>query len=185
MDKIIIGKHLVEIETDIKYKAIQISYYGQTFIENIMPDDYIVMKDNGKIIIIRFNRNNKIIKKLFNYDGVCKLYDAFLVDENNEKQYLKIEHRSVKTWDLLNQTKDGSSKHQWDQLTDDYEKMLNTNRNDLIQGTKYDDTREQVLVPKKLQKKDINLTTLASVRGKVGKVKKTAKTSKIRTTGGY
>ena len=63
--------------------------------------------------------------------------------------------------------------------------MLNTNRNDLIQGTKYDDTREQVLVPKKLQKKDINLTTLASVRGKVGKVKKTAKTSKIRTTGGY
>ena len=53
MDKIIIGKHLVEIETDIKYKAIQLSYYGQTFIENILPDDYIVMKDNGKIIIIK------------------------------------------------------------------------------------------------------------------------------------
>ena len=150
-----------------------------------MPDDYIVMKDNGKIIILRFNRNNEIIKELFNYDGVCKLHDAFLVDENNEKQYLKIEHISVKTWDLLNQTKDGSSKHQWDKLTDDYEIMLNTNRNDLIQGSKYDDTREQVLVPKKLQKKDRNLTTLASVRGKVGLVKKIVKTSKIRTIGGY
>ena len=40
-------------------------------------------------------------------------------------------------------------------------------------------------MPKKLQKKDINLTTLESIRDKVKIVKKTAEKGKKRTTGGY
>tara|TARA_R100001594_G_scaffold79269_1_gene113917 strand:- start:80 stop:637 length:558 start_codon:yes stop_codon:yes gene_type:complete len=185
MDKIIIGKELVEIETNIEYKAIQIGYYGELYIENIMPNDYIVNKGNGKIIILKFNKKNEIIRSLFNYNGACKIHSAFLIDSENKKIYLEIESPSLKTWDLLNKTKDGSTKHQWDKLSDDYGNMVNTSRNDLIKSRNYGDTTEQVLVPKKLQKKDKNLTTLESVRDKVKIVKRTAKTSKIRTTGGY
>ena len=151
MDKIIINKKLVEIDTNVAYKAIQLHYYGETFIENLMPEDYVVMKKNGKIIILKLNMRDEIISELFNYIGVCKLRSAYLVDENNIKQNLRIVYKSVKTWDLLNQTIDGSTKHQWDKLTDDYEKIINTNRNDLIEGIKYDSTKNKVLVPKKLQ----------------------------------
>ena len=56
MNKLIIGKKLVELETDIVYQAIEISYYGKLYIENLLPNDYIVQKNNSKIIIVKFNK---------------------------------------------------------------------------------------------------------------------------------
>ena len=55
MNKLIINKKLVELKTDIEYQAIELHYNGKLFIENLLPQDYIVSKNNSKIIVIKFN----------------------------------------------------------------------------------------------------------------------------------
>ena len=59
MNKIIINNKNVEIETDIVYKAIELYYDGELYIENLLPSDYIVQKVNNKIGSKIKNKENK------------------------------------------------------------------------------------------------------------------------------
>ena len=151
------------------------------------------------IIIIKFNNSDNIIKELFHYNGYCNITNALIVDKNTNKYPLYIDKSSITIWNSMGKKRkrDGTTiAHEWGSLTATYDDMIFNGRNDFTEGIKFvtkkdpdtnviTQTKESVLKLSKIAKKDINLTTLASVRGKVGKVKKTAKTSKIRTTGGY
>ena len=89
MNDININEELVTIDTEIPYKAIELLYYGELYIENIMTNDYIVQKGNGKILILRFNTNKEIVTDLFKYDGFCSIYEGFLIDQDKLKHQLQ------------------------------------------------------------------------------------------------
>ena len=198
INKLIIGSKIVELETDVIYQAIELKYSGNLYINNLLPDDYIVNKGNGKVIIVRFNRKDEIIKELFEYDGYCNIYYGFLIDKELQKHKLIISKPSVVTWNSMNKKNyiDGTSKTTlWESLTTDYELMENNFRNDYVKSvlnTICIDPDTNVKTPFSFQlqkpsnraKRDRNLSTiekLSKVTGEtIKKPKKTRKT--IRST---
>ena len=190
MNKIIINNKNVEIKTDIVYKAIELSYDGELYIENLLPSDYIVQKGNKKIIIIRFNKSEDILTELFNYDGYCNIYYGYLIDQNNLEIPLIIEKPAILTWDKMGIKKDSTdteTKVDWQYITTDYDKMVNRGRNDYIKsfkfGRKIDKEARTKTESKELSrelsnkgKKDINLTTLESLGVNTKEIKKATKT---------
>ena len=190
MNKIIINNKNVEIETDIVYKAIELYYDGELYIENLLPSDYIVQKGDRQIIIIRFNRNDEILKELFNYDGYCNIFSAYLIDQENLQVPLIIEKPSVLTWEKMGTRKNSSNEERkvdWEYMTTSYNDMDNTGRNDYIKSFKFkrtiDDEGRTKTGTKELSrklslknKKDINLTTLESLGVKTKEIKKATKT---------
>ena len=52
MNKLLINEKSVEINTDIVYRGIELRYKGELYINNKLPDDFIIQKGNKKIIII-------------------------------------------------------------------------------------------------------------------------------------
>ena len=190
MNKIIINNKNVEIETDIVYKAIELYYDGELYIENLLPSDYIVQKGNRQIIIIRFNRNDEILKELFNYDGYCNIFSAYLIDQENLQVPLIIEKPAALTWEKMGTRKNTSNEERkvdWEYMTTSYNDMDNTGRNDYINSFKFkrtiDDEGRTKTGTKELSrklslknKKDINLTTLESLGVKTKEIKKATKT---------
>ena len=190
MNKIIINNKNVEIETDIVYKAIELYYDGELYIENLLPSDYIVQKGNIQIIIIRFNRNDEILKELFNYDGYCNIFSAYLIDQENLQVPLIIEKPAALTWEKMGTRKNTSNEERkvdWEYMTTSYNDMDNTGRNDYIKSFKFkrtiDDEGRTKTGTKELSrklslknKKDINLTTLESLGVKTKEIKKATKT---------
>ena len=190
MNKIIINNKNVEIETDIVYKAIELYYDGELYIENLLPSDYIVQKGNRQIIIIRFNRNDEILKELFNYDGYCNIFSAYLIDQENLQVPLIIEKPAALTWEKMGTRKNTSNEERkvdWEYMTTSYNDMDNTGRNDYIKSFKFkrtiDDEGRTKTGTKELSrklslknKKDINLTTLESLGVKTKEIKKATKT---------
>ena len=122
-----IGKHIVEIDTDIVYKAIEIDYQGNLSISNLLPNDYLVRKGSGKLIILRLNRGDDIYSELFRYYGACLIYGARLVDENNQIQNLTIEKNYIQTWNKLTAL--------WNRCSVNYEDLTGGIRNDGVQKT--------------------------------------------------
>ena len=122
-----IGKHIVEIDTDIVYKAIEIDYQGNLSISNLLPNDYLVRKGAGKLIILRLNRGDDIYTELFRYYGACLIYGARLVDENNQIQNLTIEKNYIQTWNKLTAL--------WNRCSVNYEDLTGGIRNDGVQKT--------------------------------------------------
>lgn len=120
-----IGKHIVEIDTDIVYKAIEIDYQGNLSISNLLPNDYLVRKGAGKLIILRLNRGDDIYTELFRYYGACLIYGARLVDENNQIQNLTIEKNYIQTWNKLTAL--------WNRCSVNYEDLTGGIRNDGVQ----------------------------------------------------
>jgi hypothetical protein len=190
MNKIIINNNNVEIETDIVYKAIDLYYDGELYIENLLPSDYLVQKGNRQIIIIRFNRNDEILKELFNYDGYCNIFSAYLIDQENLQVPLIIEKPAALTWEKMGTRKNSSNEERkvdWEYMTTSYNDMDNTGRNDYIKSFKFkrtvDDEGRTKTGTKELSrklslknKKDINLTTLESLGVKTKEIKKATKT---------
>ena len=190
MNKIIINNKNVEIETDIVYKAIDLYYDGELYIENLLPSDYLVQKGNRQIIIIRFNRNDEILKELFNYDGYCNIFSAYLIDQENLQVPLIIEKPAALTWEKMGTRKNSSNEERkvdWEYMTTSYNDMENTGRNDYIKSFKFkrtvDDEGRTKTGTKELSrklslknKKDINLTTLESLGVKTKEIKKATKT---------
>tara|TARA_R100000781_G_scaffold100811_1_gene64302 strand:- start:131 stop:712 length:582 start_codon:yes stop_codon:yes gene_type:complete len=166
MNNLNINEELVSIKTDIIYKAIEINYYGELYINNLMPDSYIVQKNNGKILIFRFNRNDEIIEDLFLYNGTCKIYNAYLLDSENKKHILNVKRLSLLNFNVMYDTN-------WESLTSNYQEIQSKSRNDIYKGLKYktlvnsenlSTTKETESVFKisRISKKDKNLTTIES-----------------------
>ena len=110
-----IGKNIVEIDTNSIYKAIEIDFQGNLSISNLLPNDYLVKKGSGKLIILRLNTGNNIYSKLFRYYGSCIIYGARLVDENNKVQNLTINKNYIQTWNKITSN--------WGNLTINYKDL--------------------------------------------------------------
>lgn len=130
-----IGKHIVEIETDSIYKAIEIHFQGNLSITNLLPNDYLVRKGAGKLIILRLNRGVDIYTELFRYYGACIIYGARLIDENNDIHSLTIKKNFLQTWEKL------TSK--WESLTTNWEDLTGGIRNDGIKKFVYEKDNSQ------------------------------------------
>ena len=113
MNNLNINEELVSIKTDIIYKAIEINYYGELYITNLMPDNYIVQKNNGKILIFRFNRNDEIIEDLFLYNGTCKIYNAYLLDSENKKHILNVKRLKFNYYRIFWRTNRKWNRSKW------------------------------------------------------------------------
>tara|TARA_R110002096_G_scaffold116756_2_gene253000 strand:+ start:132 stop:695 length:564 start_codon:yes stop_codon:yes gene_type:complete len=178
MNKLIINQRLVELETDIEYKAIELHYNGKLYIENLLPQDYIVSKNNSKIIIVKFNKREEILTELFNYNGYCKIIRGFLVDKDLQKHNLTIETPTNITWHSL--------KSNWEKITTNWESMgtsiSNKYSNNFKITSKTDPdtnvvttTRETFQTSSNLEYRDVGLTRLSDFDIDTNKTKKSLK----------
>ena len=53
MNNLIINEKVVRIETDVFFRAMELSFVGNLYITNLLPNDYLVKKGNSKIIILK------------------------------------------------------------------------------------------------------------------------------------
>lgn len=177
INKLIINRKLVELETDIEYQAIELHYNGKLYIENLLPQDYIVRKNNSKIIIVKFNKREEILSELFNYNGYCNITYGFLVDKDLQKHNLTIESPSVDTWNI--------SKSVWDEDSSNWEDGIDSSNNygNSVKFKSVTDpetgvvtnTKETSKTLSKLSNKDIGLTRLSDFDIDTNKTKKTLK----------
>ena len=157
-----IGKNIVEIDTNSIYKAIEIDFQGNLSISNLLPNDYLVKKGSGKLIILRLNTGNNIYSKLFRYYGSCIIYGARLVDENNKVQNLTINKNYIQTWNKITSN--------WGNLTINYKDLSGSIRNDGYEKTIYidDGTNSNTKIQQKIitypnrYKKDSNMKILGN-----------------------
>ncbi len=157
-----IGKNIVEIDTNSIYKAIEIDFQGNLSISNLLPNDYLVKKGSGKLIILRLNTGNNIYSKLFRYYGSCIIYGARLVDENNKVQNLTINKNYIQTWNKITSN--------WGNLTINYKDLSGSIRNDGYEKTIYidDGTNSNTKIQQKIitypnrYKKDRNMKILGN-----------------------
>jgi hypothetical protein len=133
LNKLIINDKIVCLETDVILKAMEISFSGNLYINSLLPNDYLVRKGNGKIIILKFNNSQEQVEDLFEYDGACRIYSAKIVDENLLEHFLDIVQIIV-TWNKMGK---GDSNYAWEFLTTDYNKLLNNSRNDYVDRVRY------------------------------------------------
>ena len=196
-NKLIIGPKKVELETNIVYQAIELKYNGDLYIDNLLPDDYIVMKGNKKIIIARFNRSDEILKELFEYDGYCNIYYGYLIDKDLTKHKLIISKPSIVTWNNLNEKKllDGTTKKSlWESLTTDFDLMENVGRNDYVErfkrnsrinGENVEFYKTRTIAPSKRKKRDKNLSTVEKLQKVIGEESKPIRKTKKRVRSTY
>ena len=177
INKLIINRKLVELETDIEYQAIELHYNGKLYIENLLPQDYIVRKNNSKIIIVKFNKREEILSELFNYNGYCNITYGFLVDKDLQKHNLDIDKPSVNTWN--------TDKTEWEVDTSNWEDGIDSSNN-YVNAVKFKsvtdpetgvvtNTKETSKTLSKLSNKDIGLTRLSDFDIDTNKTKKTLK----------
>ena len=177
MNKLIINQRLVELETDIEYQAIELHYIGKLFIENLLPQDYIVRKNNSKIIVVKFNKREELLTELFNYNGYCNITYGYLVDKDLQKHNLDIDKPSVDTWNI--------SKSVWDEDSSKWEDGLDASNN-YVSAVKFKsitdpdtnvvtNTKETSRRLSKLSNKDIGLTRLSDFDTDIKKTKKSLK----------
>ena len=177
MNKLLIKEKSVEINTDIVYQGIEIRYKGELYINNKLPNDFIVQKGNNKIIIIRFSTNDEIIEELFEYNGNCNIYYAKMVDKDLNEYDLITKKPALQTWGALGTKRlddNSTSKYLWESLTTNYDDLYFNGNNSyaktLKQVSKIDNEANPITTTKEtsrklsyLGKKDTNLTTLPKI----------------------
>ena len=174
IDSINIYEKKVEIKTDLIYKAIEIGFTGQLYIKKLLPADYLIKKGNGKLLIIKFSRNDELLKELFEYDGSCNITYAVLVDKDYVSHKLAVVQNARTTWNSLGKKPNGEN-FTWGNLTTDFDLMTAGIRNDIRKRTVYVDDgtgtntkikREENYYPDINSKRDRNLKVLGNLNAK-------------------
>ena len=189
MNKLLIKEKSVEINTDILYQGIEIRYKGELYINNKLPNDFIVQKGNNKIIIIRFSNNDEIIEELFEYNGNCNIYYAKMVDKDLNEYDLITKKPALQTWSALGTKRlddNSTSKYLWESLTTDYDDLTFNGNNSYVkslkQVSKIDNEANTITTTKEtsrklsyLGKKDTGLTRFGDFNTNTNKTKKSLK----------
>tara|TARA_Y100000593_G_scaffold24309_1_gene48425 strand:- start:1137 stop:1949 length:813 start_codon:yes stop_codon:yes gene_type:complete len=173
INKININKYNVTLQTDLHYKAIEINYTGKLNIKKLLPNNYLLKKGVGRIIILKFNQNRELFKDLFSYIGVCYISSATLIDENYNKHQLYVNVKYLTTWDnMKGRIKQDGTKisKTWEGLSDNYEKLNGSIRNDGYEKIIYidDGTNTKTKIQQKIMtypntyKKDRNIRILGN-----------------------
>ena len=168
-----INKHNVSLQTELHYKAIEIIFQGKLSIKSLLPNDYLLKKGVGKLIILKFNQNKELFKDLFSYTGACIIIEATLIDPELNKHKLAINTNYLTTWNRMTTTlkQDGTQLVKtWEGLSDNYEKLNGSIRNDGYETTIYidDGTKTNTKIQQKIMtypntyKKDRNIRILGN-----------------------
>tara|TARA_R100001443_G_scaffold116266_1_gene136229 strand:+ start:2594 stop:3304 length:711 start_codon:yes stop_codon:yes gene_type:complete len=168
-----IDKHNVSLQTELHYKAIEIIFQGKLSIKSLLPNDYLLKKGVGKLIILKFNQNEELFKDLFSYTGACIIIEATLIDSELNKHKLSINTNYLTTWNRMTTTlkQDGTQLVKtWEGLSDNYEKLNGSIRNDGYEKTIYidDGTKTNTKIQQKIMtypntyKKDRNIKILGN-----------------------
>ena len=168
-----IDKHNVSLQTELHYKAIEIIFQGKLSIKSSLPNDYLLKKGVGKLIILKFNQNEELFKDLFSYTGACIIIEATLIDSELNKHKLVINTNYLTTWNRMTTTlkQDGTQLVKtWEGLSDNYEKLNGSIRNDGYEKTIYidDGTKTNTKIQQKIMtypntyKKDRNIRILGN-----------------------
>ena len=107
-----------------------------------MPNNYLFKKGIGRLLIIKFNQNEEFFLDLFSYTGACNIISATLIDTKYNKQQLSINENYITTWNRMTTTlkQDGTQiVKTWENLSDNYEKLDGSLRNDGYIATIYID----------------------------------------------
>ena len=142
-------------------------------INSLLPNNYLFKKGIGRLLIIKFNQNEEFFLDLFSYTGACNIISATLIDTKYNKQQLSINENYITTWNRMTTTlkQDGTQiVKTWENLSDNYEKLDGSLRNDgyietiyIDDGTNTNTEIEQKLIkyPTKY-KKDENIKILGN-----------------------
>ena len=181
MNKLIIYNNSISIETNIVYKAIEIRFSKKMVFENLMPDDYIVSRNDSKLLIIKFNLREEIIKEILKFVGENSISRGFIVDQDNQILDLKIVNKVESQWSSLDST--------WDSMTTKYED-IDDNSEYYTAVERIKDPSTKITKSRKIRrkvnstdKKMTDLNKFISKHDRQPKTKKTTKpTEKIRST---
>ena len=173
INSINVDKYKVVLESDLQYKSIEIIFQGKLSIKSLLPNNYLFKKGIGRLLIIKFNQNEEFFLDLFSYTGACNIISATLIDTKYNKQQLSINENYITTWNRMTTTlkQDGTQiVKTWENLSDNYEKLDGSLRNDgyietiyIDDGTNTNTEIEQKLIkyPTKY-KKDENIKILGN-----------------------
>ena len=174
-NKLIIAQRIVELHSSVAFSALQIECGKEVYIDNLLQQqDYIVMKNSKKIIIINLKGDPIDKLELFSYDGYCEVKKAFIIDKNYKRYDLYLHFTGNQSWDNLGKWDEldaNSNKYLWESLTSDYRFMLHNGRNDNVpvktsiniynpDTKKYTTEDSYIVKPGSMKyKRDKNLTT--------------------------
>ena len=136
---LIIKEDSVSIKTNVNYKAIMLYIRDGFSINSLLPNNYLISKNNKKIMIIPFTNEPELDVDLFNYNGVCNIYKANLYDSNKKAIELHINKDVIVTWDNLKSSVDTNNtitEQVWENLSTWYEKMSFDGRNNYSESLK-------------------------------------------------
>ena len=97
---ILIEENKVSLITDVDYAAIKLDYDGHLAIVNKLPVDYMIKKNNNRILIFNISSEIKAVE-LFEYRGHCKIHEGTMFDRNNGKYPLHIIKEGIQLWPRL------------------------------------------------------------------------------------
>ena len=174
---LVIKENNVELVTDFNYRIIDIRFSKNLSIESKLPSDYLFRKTTNRLLIIKVNNRDEIIKELFNYFGECRINQIILYDDNKNSEILYIDNSVEVSWDNLisRYDIDGNETVQaWENLTTNYEDLIFTGRNDykyvktpykeFNETTKINETKYEIKKTKpSLNKKDKKINVLGNL----------------------
>lgn len=108
--------------------VVEIDYIGKIRAESNMPDGFIVLENNNKIIIIRFNQN-QMPEHIFSYEGKFKIKTARVYDGSGASILSEIDTLSHKWNNMIKDDETwGNSKSIWESYREKYT-YVDENRN--------------------------------------------------------
>tara|TARA_R110002020_G_scaffold10775_2_gene40895 strand:- start:902 stop:1372 length:471 start_codon:yes stop_codon:yes gene_type:complete len=144
-----VGKKIVSLDSDVNYQGIQIDYVGSINITSLLPDNYIVSSGNNKIIILKLNQSNDILKDLFSYNGLAMITKCMLVTDTLTSHNLNVNKSNLEKYMRL----DGV----WETYTRNWEDISFDGNNDkksyIHKKTTYDNEAKTFTTKKEIRKK--------------------------------
>ena len=124
-----INQYDVEIETDINYQAIEISFNGIMDIQPLIGKNYIIKSGYNKIIIAKLNYDYAIVSKIFKYRGIANINSCTLIDKDYNKYNIYVDKSILQIWNRLKgyvvkyseSNPDNNVKQDWAYLTRNWE----------------------------------------------------------------
>ena len=129
---LVISENIISIKTNINFRAISINHANGFSITSLLPNDYLIEKNDNKILILKFNNEEQTELDLFEYSGYCNISQVEVLDTNGNATFLDINRDAIVTWDNLSKTVDideTESIQAWENLSTWYEKMSFDGRN--------------------------------------------------------
>ena len=134
MNRLVISDNIVELQKNKSFVALELSFKGNLFVENLLDSESsIFLKGPSKIIIIDFFSSFSDNTELFKYDGECNITSAQMVNSAYQTTLLDIDNNANQSWNKLQGIRLPDytfNKMKWEDMTADYNNMKHNGRND-------------------------------------------------------